>query len=243
MTIRAFCDGRIFGHVHGHGPPDILALHGWGRTGADWLPVLDGLNAIALDLPGFGASPEPDRPIGAHGYAALIHDVLSVFEAPPIVLAHSFGGRVAISLESDHPGSFSGTVLTGVPLIRRQATKQPPLMYRAMRALNGWGVVSDERMEREKRNRGSADYRAATGVMRDVLVTAVNESYELELSRWTHPCRLIWGTQDTDVPVSVAEQALEILGPDATLQLVEGGGHFLLASHPDVIRSALEDLL
>ena len=64
----------------------------------------------------------------------------------------------------------------GVPLLRPQAAaSKPPLGFRAMRFLNRWHFISNERMEQERRKRGSADYLAARGVMREVLVKAVNE--------------------------------------------------------------------
>ena len=74
-------------------------------------------------------------------------------------------------------------MLTGVPLLKLEPGRQPSLGYRWARALNRMGMVSDQRMERIRRERGSADYRAASGVMRDILVKAIHESYEPQLSR------------------------------------------------------------
>ncbi len=242
MALKAFAGGRLFGQRHGSEPPDVLALHGWGRNHADFDAVLDGAQAIALDLPGFGASPPPPVPTGAYGYADMIIDVLEEFEQPPVVVAHSFGGRVAVALESEVPGSFSAMVLTGVPLLRRESGAKPSLGYRLIRAAHRVGLVSDERMEREKRNRGSADYRAATGVMRDVLVTAVNESYEHELTELDLPVSLVWGANDTDVPLWVPERALQLLRERATLEVIADAGHFVPTTHPEALRSAIEAL-
>ncbi|NIS30326.1 MAG: hypothetical protein GWN07_08695, partial [Actinobacteria bacterium] len=69
-----------------------------------------------------------------------------------------------------------------------------------MRAAHRAGLVSDARMEAWRRRRGSADYRSASGVMRDVLVTVVNESYEEALGRIEGPVELVWGRGDVDVP-------------------------------------------
>lgn len=243
VALKSLAGGRLFGSTFGERAPRVLALHGWGRSHRDFSADLEGLDAIAVDLPGFGASPPPDRVIGAHGYAEIVAPVLSHFDRPPVVVGHSFGGRVAVALESDAPGSFAGMVLTGVPLVRRTSSSTPPLGYRLIKAANRLGLVSDERLEREKRSRGSTDYRSATGVMRDVLVTVVNESYERELAAIDVPVRLLWGENDTEVPVEVAERAMEILGERSTLDVVEGGGHLLPVTNPDRVRAEIEALL
>lgn len=240
MALKAFAGGRLFGQRHGSGPPEILALHGWGRTSADFDRVLADADAVALDLPGFGASPPPDTSIGAHGYADSIIDVLEIFERPPVVVGHSFGGRVAVALEAEVPGSFSAMVLTGVPLLRKTTGARPGLGYRLIRAAHRSGLISDERLERERRKRGSADYRAASGVMRDVLVTVVNESYEHEIGELDLPVSLVWGAGDTDVPLWIAERALQLLGEDATLEVIADGGHFVPTTHPERLRAAIE---
>ena len=242
MALKAFAGGRLFGQRHGSGTPEVLALHGWGRSSADFDSVLGGIDSIALDLPGFGASPAPSAPTGAHGFADMIIDVLDEFERPPVVVAHSFGGRVAVALESEVPGSFSGMVLTGVPLLRRQTGGKPSLGYRLIRAAHRSGLISDDRMEREKRKRGSADYRAATGVMRDVLVTVVNESYEHELSELDLPVSLVWGAEDADVPLWIPERAMQILGERGTLDVIGDAGHFVPTTHPRALRTAIEAL-
>ena len=81
-------------------------------------------------------------------------------------------------------------------------------------------------MERMRQRFGSADYRSATGVMRDVLVAVVNESYESQLDAITQPVELVWGQQDEAVPAEQARRAQERLR-DARLTLLDGVGHFV----------------
>ena len=242
--LTSFAGGAVFGRRHGERP--VLALHGWGRSSADFDAVLVETGGLAIDLPGFGASPPPETPIGARGYAESILDVLDSFDEPPVVLGHSFGGRVAVALEALRPGSFSAAVLTGVPLVRLTGGIRPPMSYRLLRAANRVGLIGDDRMESIRRRRGSADYRAAVGVMRDVLVIAVNESYEDELAALDLPIRLIWGANDQEVPVAVARRASEILESagvtDLDLMLVDSAGHQLPITHPRVLVDAVHEV-
>jgi pimeloyl-ACP methyl ester carboxylesterase len=241
MTLRAY--GSLFGARHGSLPPHVLALHGWGRTRADFDGLLRGYEAVALDLPGFGASPPPDEAIGAAGFAELIEPVLSEFGVPPVVVGHSFGGRVAVSLAAARPDAVSGLVLAGVPLVRRSSpVAKPSRRFRLLRRARKIGLISEERLERARRRFGSDDYRAASGVMRGVLVKVVNESYEDELGRLECPVRLVWGERDAAVPVTVAASAVSLIA-EGTLEVVEGAGHDVHLSHPDRVRAAIDGLL
>lgn len=245
--LKAFDSGRLFGVVNrvGDAAPRVLALHGWRRTSADFDRVLAGLPAgsIALDLPGFGASPEPPAGWGTEDYAKALVPVLSELDGPAVVLGHSFGGRVAVRLAAAQPQSVRALVLTGVPLIRRAPAGRPALSFRVVRWLHRRGLVPDERMEALRRRHGSVDYRAAAGVMRDVFVRVVNESYEDDLRALACPVELVWGDDDRDAPLAVAEQARDIVGAGATLTVVPGAGHLTPLTAPEALRAAVERAL
>lgn len=242
MALRSFLDGALFAEVYGEGSPNVLALHGWGRRGRDFAAVLEGLSGIAPDLPGFGATPAPTAVIGADAYADIVSGLLDSFDGPPVLVGHSFGGRIAVCLAAKHPHRVGPLVLTGVPLIRLQTRRAPAIGYRLARWLNRVGIVSDQRLEQEKTRRGSADYRAASGVMRDILVKVVNESYETQLSEISNPVRLIWGADDNEVPVAVADTAQRLI-EKATLEVLPGVGHLVPMQAPSALRNAIEDAL
>lgn len=247
MPLLSIADGTLFAERLGAGTPRVLALHGWGRRGADFSSSLEGLDALSLDLPGFGASPPPAEAIGAHGYARLISPALDLFDGPPVVVGHSFGGRVAVALQHDRPGSCAGLVLAGTPLVHRSGRRRkPPLAYRVARAAHRLGLVGDEAMERRRRRHGSADYRAVTGVMREILVQVVNESYEEELAGLDLPVHLLWGADDREVPVEVAERArvlIETGGAPVDLEILDGVGHHVPIRAPEATRRAVDQML
>lgn len=246
MALRSLVNGSLFAEAVGVGQPRVLALHGWGRRGSDFSHSLASFGALAMDLPGFGATPAPAEPIGARDYASLLLPVLDEFSSPPLVVGHSFGGRVAVCLAAEHPDRVSGLLVTGAPLVRLAPARRTPLAYRLARGLNRAGVIRDSTMETMRRKRGSADYRAATGVMRDILVKVVNEEYRDELTRLTHPLHMLWGADDREVPVAVAEESAAIVnasGGDAHLEIVEDVGHLLPVQDPDSLRTAVDKLL
>lgn len=238
--VKRVGSGNVIGEFFGDGSPRVLALHGWGRSHIDFAGVLEGFDGLAIDLPGFGASPEPETAGGAGEYADWIASVLDELDPPVVTIGHSFGGRVALLLAARFPDKVGALVLTGVPLLRLDSRmpKKPALRFRLLRKMNEIGVVSDEQMERVRRRYGSDDYRAARGVMREVLVKVVNESYEKDIEQVRCPVELVWGGNDSTVPVVVAESAMNLFA-NARLTVVDNCGHETLTGARDQLQSAL----
>lgn len=247
MTVRrtllqSLCQGRLFAERTGQPSSEVVGLHGWARSHDDLEAALGGLNALLIDLPGFGVSPEPPAAWGSLEYAELVADALRTLNRPQVVVGHSFGGRVAVRLAAGWPELVAGVVLTGVPLLRRSNAAAPSWRFRVARWGSRHGLVSDDRMEKLRQRYGSEDYRRANGVMRSVLVRVVNESYEEDLPRITCPVELIWGSKDTAAPLEMVQRACDLL-PKARLEVIDDAGHFTPLSHPDVIRSSVTRLI
>ena len=269
MALRSLAEGTIFADVSGRGWPLVIGLHGWGRDRSDIAPAVAGLpgTVAVVDLPGAGTSPPPPEAWGAREYAAAIALVVDELVAETtkkaedatgegagpdqatatgraLLVGHSFGGRVAVCLAADRPELVSGLVLAGVPLLRRtgQAAK-PATGFRIARRLHRWHLLSDGRMEALRQRYGSADYAAARGVMRQVLVRSVGESYDDELARLQCPVALVWGALDTAAPVDMVHRAEARIPTPCTLDIVEGVGHDIHTTRPDLLRSRATELL
>lgn len=240
--LQSLCQGKLFAERTGQPRSEVVGLHGWARSHRDLMAALGEMNALLIDLPGFGSSPEPLAPWGSLEYAELVAEALRVFNRPMVVVGHSFGGRVAVKLAARWPELVSGVVLTGVPLLRSADSSPPSLAFRMARWGSRHGLVSGARMERLRQRHGSDDYRNASGVMRSVLVRVVNESYEEDLSQITCPVELVWGSKDTAAPLTMAERACSLI-PKGRLEVIDGAGHFVPFSHPAVLSSSAARLV
>ena len=235
--IQALADGAVLAERTGDLPPTVVALHGWGRSGNDFDRILAGLDAIAIHLPGFGPTSPPESVWGTEQYAELVARAIRPF-GRVVVVGHSFGGRIAVRLAARHPELVSALVLTGAPLVRLAATRKPAASYQLAKWLHARGIISDQRMEALRRARGSADYNAAQGVMRDILVTVVNENYDADLAALRVPVSMVWGENDTAAPTEAGRVAsTRIAG--ATWQVVPGAEHLMQGELETAVRDAV----
>ena len=267
--LTSYDGGRLFGELKGSGEPVVVALHGWRRDHRDFAAVLGGeaarralvsldvsvpdeaVPSLALDLPGFGASPAPPQPWGSFEYSEAVSSVLASFDRPVILVGHSFGGRVAVQLAAARPDKVAGLVLTGAPLFAAfSVTGRPPprapLGFRLARTMSRFGVLSAGRMEALRERYGSADYRASTGVMRGVLVRALAEereaAYTPALRALSCPVELVWGEDDAVVPVAVAQRISAELSEAPEITILTSVGHLTPTEAPGALRSAIERL-
>lgn len=236
--------GDLLAEKLGGAEPRVVALHGWGRSGADFVDPLAGLDALALHLPGFGPSAPPPEVWGTSEYAAHVAAALAEV-GPTVLVGHSFGGRVAVRLAASRPELVRALVLTGVPLVRATAAPKPSLRLRVAKRLVAWRLAPAALVERARRNAGSADYRAAEGVMRGVLVRTVGEDYREDLEAVAAsgiPVRMVWGEADDAAPLAGARLATGLV-PRAVLDVVPGAGHLLTGVVAERVRRHLDEVL
>lgn len=220
---------------------DILLLHGWGQNIEMMKPIGDNLcdkfKITILDFPGFGESSEPPMAWTIDDYSNMLEVfVKQVGIKKPIIMGHSFGGRVAIRYSANN--AIEKLVLFGSPCIRTQ--KELPMsvkILKAIKKLPGLNQVG----EYMKKYIGSRDYKAASPIMRQTLVNVVNADLSIYAKRIEEPTLLIWGEQDDEAPLEEAK-LLEKLMVDAGLIVLPGTHYAYLENLPRVI-SILENFI
>ena len=200
---------------------DIILLHGWGQNIEMMKPLGDNFSdkyrITILDLPGFGESDEPKTTWKIDDYEALLEEFIKELKIKkPIVIGHSFGGRLAIRYSADNP--IEKLVLFGSPCIRIQESL--PLKVRILKSIKKLPGMNSLG-EYMKKYIGSRDYKAASPVMRQTLVEVVNEDLSSYAKRIKAPTLLIWGENDTEAPLNEAKE-LEKIMLDAALIVLPG---------------------
>ena len=238
--LTALADGRLLADKTGSTPPAVVALHGWARSGADFATIVTGLDAIAPHLPGFGTTDAPPTAWGTAEYAELVAEAIRPYGAV-VIVGHSFGGRVAVRLAAKYPELVKALVLTGVPLLRLAPVSKPKLSFRVVRALARARLLPTSVLEKQRRKHGSADYNAAQGVMREILVKVVNEDYRDDLAALQAPVRMVWGEHDTSAPTDAGRTAASLI--NAPFTVVAGEGHLLEGALRETVRRELLEVL
>jgi pimeloyl-ACP methyl ester carboxylesterase len=76
--------------------------------------------------------------------------------------------------------------------------------------------------------------------MRGVLVASLGERYTEDMAAIDCPVQLVWGEQDTEVPLEVAVRAQGIF-PRATLTVLPGVGHLVPTEAPAHLLAVILD--
>lgn len=212
---------------------DLVLLHGWGQNIEMMMPLGDNFpdfHITILDFPGFGESSEPESVLTIYDYVEILEELLESLNIyKPVMMGHSFGGRVAILYASRN--SVEKLVLFGSPCVRHERKSIKENILKFAKKMPGMSKIADY----AKKHIGSTDYRNASPVMRDTLVKVINEDLSSYAKKIQCPTLLIWGTNDTEAPIEEARE-LEALLVDGGLVELPGFSHYAyLEALPQVI--------
>ena len=198
---------------------NVILLHGWGQNYTMMNPIQQKLKeyyrTASLDLFGFGDSEAIENYDTFDDYVEAFHQFVLEHELnEPILIAHSFGARLAVRYALKYP--VSALVLTGAAGIK------PPLTWKK-KCLQTMHKMS--KFLPLPKSKGSYDYQHANAFQRKVLVQVVNEDLSEKLDKIDVPVLLIWGEKDDQTPLWMGRKMKELM-PKSTLIVLDGDDHF-----------------
>ena len=241
---------QLFYTVEGEGMPVIL-MHGWGCNHSTLKSIeaqlTPGFKVYNVDFPGFGGSNEPSAVWGVEEYTSLIEEFARQEHIEsPILLGHSFGGRVGILFASRNKVHKLILVdAAGVKPRRSLRYYYKVYSYKAIKhaLLFFLGKKRGETALNSSRAKvGSSDYSNASPMMRAILSKVVNEDLKSVMPKIACPTLLIWGANDTATPLADAK-IMEKLIPDAGLVSFDGVGHYSFLENPYQFAAVLKSFL
>jgi pimeloyl-ACP methyl ester carboxylesterase len=261
-------DHRVHVEVAGSGEP-LVMIHGFGGSTYSWRQVMPMLaqdyRVIALDLRGFGFT---ERPADLELYTrdAQVHLILRVLDELEIdrahLMAHSYGGGLAMTLAVRHPDRVRSLVLAdstapdyalqrrkvvaALPpvtwLFTRIYALRPPTVRRVLeRAWYDDQAVSpevvDEYLERLRIEGAARAYRGlSTPLVHE------QEKAPITYEDLTVPVLVIWGEDDQLISVEAGRSATERM-PRARFVALPDCGHSPMEEQPEAFLRAVEPFL
>lgn len=238
--------------VAGSGPALIL-MHGWGcdhTTVASIAATAAQTHTVySLDLPGFGQSDEPREPWTPKRYAAMLRSFAETLDIRrPSLAGHSYGGRVAIVYAAEHPDEVDKLILIDAAGVKPRRSLRYYLKVYSFKARRRWLELTlgrekaKARIEAARARHGSADYRAASPMMRATMSLSVNDDLCHFMPSIKAPTLLLWGENDTATPLRDARR-MERLIPDTGLVIFPGAGHYSFLDAPAHFAAVLSSFL
>ena len=179
-----------------------MFLHGWGQSSECFSVIADYLaknNRVTLiDFSGFGKTKEPSQAMTISDYAREVIEIIKQNNMENVVIiAHSFGGRVALEMAYKYPHFFSVLILADIAGIRPKRTLK--YYYKI------YTYKLRKKLKLDTTNAGSNDYKKLTKVMKQTFVNVVNYNQTYQLNKIFLPTLIVWGELDTETPIYMAK--------------------------------------
>ena len=236
--------------IIGSNKKTILFIHGWGDDHNNlkqaFLNLKKNYRLIFIDLPGFGQSQVPGMDFDIDKYAKLISDfILKLNISIEVIIAHSFGGSVAIKALSRNYLDVKKLILISSSGIRFNTTKKNKLkkIYLLPAKILLSPLPKNLQNDLIKRYYGiiKSDLYLRKDMM-PIFRRIVSEDVRKDAALLKMPVLLIYGELDKDTPVEFGllfHQAID----NSTLEIVTNSGHFVFQERKDKVLKLIQEFL
>jgi pimeloyl-ACP methyl ester carboxylesterase len=232
----------------------FIILHGWGLSsekfhGLSATLQKEGHRVVVPDLPGFGSSKQPEKPLYLSDYVEFLHGFIKKQKFDkPIIIGHSFGGRVALKYQYVYPKDLKALVLTGTPGFTPVAKKKLFVVMifakfgKFLFSVPPFSIIQEKVRAWYYYIVGARDYYRATPVMRQTFKNIVQEDLTDYMKSIRIPCGLYWGQDDIITPVWIAKRMTTIIH-GANVVIIPDADHGVSYKKPEVFVDALRSFL
>ncbi len=253
--------------------PLALLIHGWSSSWYAMSPLIPYVSkrfhCMAVDLPGYGQSPHGPEPATIEGYADTLAALIQqVSDKPVVLIGHSMGGMISLTLTLRHPALVERLVLL-CPTISGELSLFINLFIAPVTMLERFLIadwlgslvepytmnLTDNLMRpasfADNSEVSEADYvrlradarRRGQGRVRAECYWAMrNNDLRGQLGRIKVPGLVIWGMEDNTVPLRDAS-ALAEEWSDADLRIIPHASHWPHFETPQITQRYIEAFL
>ncbi len=228
---------------------NLIMLHGWGADASTFWPIVDLLKnnftLWLLDLPGFGRSELPKKTFATLDFAKIIAEFIKVNNIKkPVILGHSYGGKVAIKLTSLYPNLIDKLILeSSSGIIRKKSAFQIlifPIVKTAHFLLPNIGSYK-KKLRTKLYKKLESDY-ADAGNMKAIFLNTLKEDLTSDIEKIQTETLLIWGEKDKVVPLRYGKKIYRLI-KNSKLVTLEDIGHFPHIKWPERVAYYVKDFI
>jgi pimeloyl-ACP methyl ester carboxylesterase len=230
--------------------PPVILIHGAGGSHLSWpteVRRLAGYDVYALDLPGHGKS-EAHGEQSIRAYAEhILRWMESVNQYRVILVGHSMGAAIALTVAHTNPARVAGLCLIGigvpivVPADLIENLSNPAMVSAALNQIKALSFSPDAAPRRVAlASRQLADMR--TSVIRGDFLACSRFNLEEVLDRPPPPALIIAGSQDQMVPLRY-QQLLAKKLKGAEFGTIPDAGHMVMLEKPQELAERLSHFL
>lgn len=198
----------------------IIFLHGWGGDLRSFKGAFNTAESCGLKAVNYAFPKTVPSEWGIYDYSAQLNSFLQAKKLTnPILVGHSFGGRVSIILASQR-------VCSKLVLVDSAGLK-PRFNLRKKIAIARY--KSHVRRGKPLDGFGSVDYNNLSSDMRKVFVRIVNTHLDRLLGYIDCPTLIVWGKDDIDTPPYMARRLHRGIA-NSKLEFIDGGHYAYVQS-------------
>lgn len=224
----------------------IFILHGWTKDVAKWQPLLDVLHknniqTELLKIPGLTAP--LDKVWDLNDYVKWLDTKIGK-ELQPILLGHSFGGRVAIRYEIKNPNKIKKLILVDSAGIRPMslAARFKRISFKTLAKIGKTFTNNPSARNLLYQLAREQDYHQADKILAETMAKVVEDDQRPEVGFVKTHTLIIWGGKDKTTPLSDGRiMNKEITG--STLKIIESAGHSPQYTNPDEVAAYILEFL
>lgn len=245
-------DFNIYYEKYGTGKESILILPGWGDTRSTFNNLISTLEkyytVYIIDYPGFGKSSFPNRDLTIYDYSYLIKEFITLNNIKnPIIIGHSFGGRISILLAGLYKMKIKQIILMDAAGIRRKKSIKVRLKQFIYKTLKKIGNILPHRLKDKYLNKlisifGSTDYKNLNPNIRKTFIQVINEDLTIYLKDINCSTLLIWGENDLETPIEDGKLMTSKI-KDSGLVIIPYASHFPYLDYPYYINKIILEFL
>lgn len=228
---------------------DLILLHGWGLDSSSFWPDVDLLKDTftlwLLDLPGHGRSDVPPSTFTITNYKNIIEQFIEEQKiSKPIVLGHSFGGRIAIKLASENPKLLEKIILEDSAGISTKLGIKN-IFFQIIAKLVKYLIPDIFNLKELLRVKVykilKSDYKDI-GALKETFKESIREDLTEDLKKIPIEVLIIWGEKDKTTPLKDGKRMYQLI-KNSKLVVMEEMGHAPHITDPERFAKYVSDFI